>query len=50
MKMIYEDAIDEVFKAVAEAVEESIISSMYHAETATGINNTTIRSLREYLK
>lgn len=50
MKMIDEDAIDEVFKAAAEAVEESIISSMYHAETTTGINNTTIKSLREYLQ
>lgn len=49
MKMIDEDAIDEVFKAVAEAVEESVISSMYHAVTTTGINNKTIKSLREYL-
>lgn len=49
MKMIDENAIEDVFKAVAEAVEESIISSMYHAKTTTGINNTTIKSLREYL-
>lgn len=49
MKMIDENAIEEVFKAVAEVVEESIISSMYHAEATTGINDTTIKSLREYL-
>lgn len=49
MKMIHEDAIEEVFRAVAEAVEESIISSMYNAKTTTGINNKTIKSLREYL-
>ncbi|MGD9570182.1 MAG: P1 family peptidase [Sedimentibacter sp.] len=49
IKMIEENAIEEVFKAVGESVEESIISSMYHAKTTTGINNTTIKSLREYL-
>ena len=49
MKMIDENAIEEVFKAVGESVEESIISSMYHAETTTGINNTTIKSLKEYM-
>lgn len=49
IKMIDENAIEEVFKAVADAVEESIISSMYHAKTTTGMNNITIKSLREYL-
>lgn len=49
VQMIDEDAIDEVFKAVAEAVEESIISSMYHAKTTVGYNGNTIRSLREYM-
>jgi D-aminopeptidase len=49
LKMIHEDAIEEIFEAVGESVEESIISSMYHADTTTGINGTTIKSLREYL-
>lgn len=49
LKMIDENAIEKLFKAVGESVEESIISSMYHADTTTGINNTTIKSLREYL-
>ena len=49
LKMIDEDTIEELFKAVAESVEESIISSMYHAKTTTGINNTTIKSLKGYL-
>jgi D-aminopeptidase len=49
VKMIDENAIEEVFKAVGESVEESIISSMYHAKTTTGINNTTIKSLRDYI-
>ncbi|WMJ77611.1 MULTISPECIES: DmpA family aminopeptidase [unclassified Sedimentibacter] len=49
IKMIDENAIEQVFKAVAETVEESIISSMYHADTTTGINNRTIKSLREFL-
>ena len=49
IKMFFDDHIDKVFEASIETVEESIISSMYHAETTTGINNTTIKSLREYL-
>lgn len=49
LKMIHEDSIEVVFEAVADVVEESIISSMYHAKTTTGINNATYKSLREYL-
>lgn len=49
LKMVDENALEAVFKAVGESVEESIISSMYHADTTTGINDTTIKSLREYL-
>lgn len=49
MQMIHEDAIEGIFEAVAEAVEESIISSMYNAKTTVGYNGNTIRSLREYL-
>ncbi len=49
MKMIDENSIDEIFKAVGESVEESIISALYHAETTTGINGRTINGLKEYL-
>lgn len=49
MKMLDDEAIDQVFRAAAEAVEESIISSMYHAETTVGINGNTRESLRDLL-
>lgn len=49
MKMLDDEAIDKVFRAAAEAVEESIISSMYHAETTVGINGNTRKSLRDLL-
>ncbi len=49
MKMLDDEAIDKVFRAAAEAVEESIISSLYHAETTVGINGNTRKSLRDLL-
>lgn len=49
LKMIDENSIEEIFKAVGESVEESIISALYHAETTTGINGKTIKCLKEYL-
>ena len=47
VKMFNDSKMDKVFEATAEAVEESIISSLYHAETVTGIKNRKILSLRE---
>lgn len=35
-KFIHDDSLDEMFRAVAECVEESCISSIYHAETVEG--------------
>lgn len=49
MKMLDDEAIDQVFRAAAEAVEESIISSLYHAETTVGVNGNTRKSLRDLL-
>lgn len=49
MKMLDDEAIDKVFRAAAEAVEESIISSMYHAETTVGINGNTRKALKDLL-
>ncbi|WP_313165013.1 P1 family peptidase [Sedimentibacter sp.] len=49
LKMIEENSMDYIFKVVAESVEESIISALYHAETTTGINGKTVKSLKEYL-
>ena len=48
-KMFYDENIDCVFEAAVEAVEESILSSLYHAETTTGVRGNTYIGLREFL-
>lgn len=50
MKMFYDENIDIVFEAAVEAVEEAIISSLYHAETTKGYRGKISRGLREYLQ
>lgn len=49
MKMFYDENIDMVFEAAVEAVEESIISSLYHARSLTGVRGRTIRGLRDFI-
>ena len=49
MKMIHDDALDRIFEATAEAVEEAVISSLYHAETVKGIRGKVLYGLREFL-
>lgn len=48
-KMLHDDALDHVFEATAEAVEEAVISSLYHAETVKGIRGKTLYGLREFI-
>ncbi|MBR2132534.1 MAG: P1 family peptidase [Oscillospiraceae bacterium] len=48
--MLHDDCIDSVFRMTAECVEESIISSMYHAPTFTGRDDTVKMGLQEALK
>lgn len=48
-KMFHDDAIDKVFEATAEAVEEAVISSIYHAETVKGIRGKEVFALKEFL-
>lgn len=50
MKMFYDENIDRVFESAVEAVEEAIISSLYHAETTTGARGKTYMGLREFLR
>ena len=50
MEMLHDDAINPLFRAVAECVEESVLSSLLHAETVTGNHGQTFRSLTELLK
>ena len=55
IKALPNDRIDDFFKAVAEATEESIINALVAAETMTGINGNKVHALphgrlRETLK
>lgn len=49
MKMFHDDALDTVFEATAETVEEAIISSMYYADTVKGVRGKVVYGLKEYL-
>lgn len=48
-RMLHDDQIDLVFEATAEVVEESVISSLYHAKTMDGIRNNRYMGLRDFL-
>lgn len=48
-RMFYDEELDGVFEACVEAVEESIISSLYHARTTAGIRGETVLGLRDFL-
>lgn len=50
MAMMDDDSIDPVFRLTADAVEEAILSSMYHAKTTVGRKGKTRQSLAEFLK
>ena len=45
--MVVDDKLDPVFDMTAEAVEEAIISSLWHAETTAGRDGRIIRGFRE---
>ena len=49
IKMFADSAIDKVFEATAEAVEEAVISSLWHAEGMTGIRGKEVKGLQEIL-
>lgn len=49
IKMINDRVIDKVFQATAEAVEESVYSSLDHAHTVTGIRGKKVYALSEVL-
>lgn len=45
-RFVHEDSLDEMFRAVAECVEEACISSVYHAETVTGRDGHILYGVR----
>ena len=48
-RMVRDDRIDPVFLAAVEAVEEAIISALYHARTLTGFQGRTSVGRRDFL-
>ena len=50
LRMLSDSRIDPVLDLSAEAVEEAIVSSLYHAETLTGRDGRVRRGLREFLE
>lgn len=50
IKVFHDDAIDKVFEAGCEAVEEAIVSSLYHGKTTVGIRNNKVYGLLDYIK
>ena len=48
-RMVRDDRIDPIFLAAVEAVEEAIISALYHARTLTGFQGRTSVGLRDFL-
>ncbi len=49
IRMLLDDSLDCVFESTVEAVEEAIISSLYHARAVTGIRGNHCSSLRDFL-
>lgn len=50
IRVMNEDKIDLVFRAVAECEEEAVLNSMIRAETVTGFKGRTRHSLKEYIE
>ncbi len=50
LQALAENKIDLLFRAAAESVEESVLSSLLHAETVTGRGGLTVRSLADLLR
>lgn len=47
LKTLSENAIDKVFEAAVEAVEEAVISSLYHSGSVTGIRGKHVDCLKD---
>ena len=50
LSMLHDENINGIFRAVAEAVEESVLSSMLHAGTITGFKGRRLLSLSEFIE
>ena len=49
IEMLYDEELDTLFEACVEAMEEALVSSVYHADTMEGFKGKTLHSLRDFL-
>lgn len=49
LRMVADDRLDPIFDMTAEAVEEAIVSSLWHAETTVGKEIRVMKGLRDFL-
>lgn len=49
-RMFFDENIDMVFESAVEAVEEAIISSLWHAETMDGIRGRRMLGLQDFIR
>jgi len=47
--MVADAALEDVFRFTADAIEEAVLSALFHAETTVGRNGNMRRGLREVL-
>lgn len=48
-RMLYDEELSPVFECAVEAVEEALLSSLFHAQSVRGVRGKELKSLREYL-
>ena len=47
VSFLHDNYLDRVFTAAVEAVEESIVSALWHADTVTGYTGKVSKGFRE---
>ena len=50
VKIIHDNAIDIMFKAVVESTEEAVISSLLHGKTVLGQNQRKVKGLTDFIE
>ncbi|MCI1290602.1 MAG: P1 family peptidase [Lactobacillus sp.] len=50
VEVLPDSLLDDLFQATVETVEESVLSSLVHAKTTTGIRDNTFYSLADFLQ
>lgn len=50
IRVLHDESLDPIFEASVEAAEEAVLSSLWHAETVTGIRGKQVLSLRDAMQ